>query len=195
MGPASQLASWHTVRQVSAPLHYRELHTSLRETLLPNPSADTSAVELQDTWHGRPLRILLAEDCPVNREVATGLLGLRGHQVRVAETGQDAVHAVQDDSFDIVLMDVEMPEMDGLEATRLIRAREEAMGRHTPIIAMTAHATGGFETACRIAGMDGYLAKPVDPARLYHLVESLAHQADDTHQASAETRYDTQSMA
>ncbi|NLX53565.1 MAG: response regulator [Planctomycetaceae bacterium] len=119
--------------------------------------------------------ILLAEDCPVNQEVAVGLLELQGHTVHVVNNGREAVDAARQRPFDLVLMDVEMPEIDGLEATRLIRASEHGTGRHTPIVAMTAHAVTGFEQKCLAAGMDGYISKPIDPQQLYRIMDSFAH--------------------
>ncbi len=124
----------------------------------------------------KPLRILLAEDCLVNQEVAIGLLELRGHSIEVANNGLEAVALCAEKRFDVVLMDVEMPEMDGLEATRAIRNLETARGQFTPIIAMTAHAVRGFQATCEEAGMDGYIAKPVDAEKLYHIVETAAEE-------------------
>jgi CheY-like chemotaxis protein len=116
---------------------------------------------------------LLAEDCLVNQEVAVGLLELQGHTVFVVNNGREAVDATRQRAFDLVLMDVEMPELDGLEATRLIRNMERDTGRHTPIVAMTAHAVTGFQQKCLAAGMDDYISKPIDPHKLYQIMESL----------------------
>jgi CheY-like chemotaxis protein len=126
----------------------------------------------------RSLHILLAEDCLVNREVAVGLLELRGHRVHPVSSGQEALDLLQRDQFDLVLMDVEMPTMDGLEATRRIRAATSARHCHIPILAMTAHAAHGLQEACRAAGMDGYLCKPIDPQALYQAVEAITPRAD-----------------
>ncbi len=110
----------------------------------------------------RILDILVAEDNPVNRQVAAGLLERRGHKVTLACNGAEAVNAWRDHNFDVILMDVQMPEMDGLEATRQIRDEEKRLGEaHTPIVAMTAHAMDGAEAGCRAAGMDDYLSKPL----------------------------------
>lgn len=125
----------------------------------------------------RPLHILLAEDGLVNQQVAVGLLNLRGHSVVVAGTGAAAVAALEKEAFDVVLMDVQMPEMDGLQATAVIRTREAATGKHVPIIAMTAYAMQGDRERCLEAGMDDYLAKPIRPDTLYAAIEKYAPAA------------------
>jgi two-component system, sensor histidine kinase and response regulator len=117
--------------------------------------------------------VLLAEDNVVNQRVAIGLLERRGHAVTLATNGREALQALATDTFDVVLMDVQMPEMGGLEATAEIRRREAGTGRHVRIVAMTAHAMNGDRDLCLSAGMDGYLSKPVDPAMLYAVVEEL----------------------
>jgi CheY-like chemotaxis protein len=121
---------------------------------------------------GRRLKILLAEDNVVNQRVAIGLLSRRGHDVTVAANGREAIAAVERDAFDVVLMDVQMPEMGGFEATEAIRRRERETGGHLTIIAMTAHAMSGDEERCLAAGMDGYLSKPIDREKLFALVEN-----------------------
>jgi CheY-like chemotaxis protein len=113
------------------------------------------------TTHRR-LQILVAEDHPVNQRLVTGLLEKQGHAVVVVEDGDAAVEAVAQQAFDLILMDVQMPGMDGLEATAAIRAQEQARGTHIPIIALTAHAMKGDQERCLAAGMDDYLAKPID---------------------------------
>ena len=125
----------------------------------------------------RPLDILLADDGLINQEVAVGLLEMRGHRVEVVNTGRDALDALQRRSFDVVLMDLEMPDMDGLEATATIRRQERLHGGHVPIIAMTAHAIKGFRQQCLEAGMDDYITKPIKPHELYRAVESMAAEA------------------
>jgi PAS domain S-box-containing protein len=119
-------------------------------------------------------RVLIAEDNVVNQRVAAGLLGNRGHVVTVVGNGREALDALTHDAFDVVLMDVQMPVMDGLEATAAIRAREKDTGRHTRLVAMTAHAMNGDRERCIAAGMDGYLSKPLDPQMLYAIVEENA---------------------
>lgn len=133
-----------------------------------------------------PLRVLLAEDGLVNQEVAKGLLHLRGHEVFVANNGVEALNAMAENDFDVVLMDVEMPELDGLEATRAIRAREESTGEHVPIIAMTAHALSGFRERCLEAGMDSYISKPVQPEELFSLLRKVVEsRGSGDHERSA----------
>jgi CheY-like chemotaxis protein len=117
-------------------------------------------------------RVLLAADNVVNQRVAIGLLARRGHEVTLVENGRDAVDALDRDTFDVVLMDVQMPEMDGLEATVEIRRRETIRGGHVRIVAMTAHAMNGDRDRCLSAGMDGYLSKPVNAAMLYAVIEN-----------------------
>ena len=118
-----------------------------------------------------PLRILLAEDSIVNQKLAVGLLEKRGHTVVVANNGEEAVAALEADQVDLVLMDVQMPKMDGFDATKIIRLREKSTGKHVPIIAMTAHAMKGDRDRCLKAGMDEYVTKPI---RAKHLLETIA---------------------
>jgi CheY-like chemotaxis protein len=125
----------------------------------------------------RPLRVLLAEDSPVNQKVASKMLQKAGHTVTVVETGVEVVAAFSREAFDVVLMDVQMPEMDGFEATQVIRTQEDGQ-RHIPIIALTAHAMQGDRERCLEAGMDGYVAKPFRAAELYAAL--AAHTACDT---------------
>jgi CheY-like chemotaxis protein len=115
----------------------------------------------------------------VNQEVAVGLLEMRGHHVEVANNGREAVAALERGTFDVVLMDLQMPEMDGLEATAAIREKERASGGHVPIIAMTAHAIKGFRDRCAEAGMDDYITKPIDPEEMFKAVEKLVGNAID----------------
>ena len=128
---------------------------------------------------GRSLRILLAEDSLVNQQLAVALLESEGHTVTVANNGREAVAAAETGGFDLVLMDLQMPEMDGLEATAMIRAneREAPAGRHLPIIAMTAHALKGDRERCLEAGMDGYTSKPIDAEELFAAIESSSTPA------------------
>jgi CheY-like chemotaxis protein len=119
-----------------------------------------------------PLRVLLAEDSLVNQKVAVALLEREGHTVFVANNGREAVAAFESQGFDLVLMDVQMPEMDGFEATATIRGKEQQTGRHVPIIAMTAHALKGDRERCLEAGMDNYVAKPIHAERLFETMKA-----------------------
>ena len=118
-------------------------------------------------------RILLAEDNVVNQRLAVKVLTKRGYHVVVAENGKKAVAAFESEPFDVVLMDVQMPEMDGFEATAVIREKEKETGGHIPIIAMTAHAMKGDRERCLNAGMDEYVSKPIRPQVLVDAIESV----------------------
>ena len=122
----------------------------------------------------RPLRILLAEDIRPSQKLVLRILQRRGHSVEVAETGARAVELVRGEDFDVVLMDVQMPTMDGLEATRHIRRIEDARKARIPVVAMTAHAMPGDQERCLEAGMDAYLAKPIQADELIKMVERMA---------------------
>jgi two-component system sensor histidine kinase/response regulator len=114
----------------------------------------------------QPLRVLLVEDNPVNQRVACRMLEKNGHTVVVAGNGREALHALEGQEFDAVFMDVQMPEMDGFEATAAIRELERGTNRRLPIVALTAHAMIGDRDRCLAAGMDGYLTKPIDSVKL-----------------------------
>jgi CheY-like chemotaxis protein len=120
-----------------------------------------------------PRRVLLVEDNAINRRVALGLLRSRGHQAVVAENGQEACNTLADQEFDVVLMDMQMPVMDGYEATAAIRNRERQTGGHIPIVAMTAEALKGDRERCLAAGMDDYVSKPIAPAEMYRAIEQF----------------------
>jgi PAS domain S-box-containing protein len=124
---------------------------------------------------GRSLRILLAEDNLVNQKLAARLLEKRGHTVDVADNGREAVDLLKGKAFDLVLMDVQMPEMDGITATNIIRQRERENGRHQPIIAMTALVTAGDRERCLAAQMDGYLSKPIRALQLDEVLDRYMH--------------------
>ncbi len=122
----------------------------------------------------RPLVILVAEDNVVNQRLAVEILEKRGHTVVIANNGNEATRALATQRFDLVLMDVQMPEMDGIEATHMIRSCESARGEHTPIVAMTAHAMKGDRETCLQAGMDDYLTKPLQVAELLQVLDRVA---------------------
>jgi PAS domain S-box-containing protein len=120
------------------------------------------------------LRVLVAEDNQVNQRVITRLLEKGGHRVVVVQNGRQALEALQQDSYDLVLMDVQMPELDGIETTALIRKSELSGGRRQPVVALTAHAMKGDEERCLAVGMDGYLTKPVRAQELANLLATLS---------------------
>jgi PAS domain S-box-containing protein len=133
-----------------------------------------AATEAEPARSSRPLRILLAEDNLVNQKLAIRLLERRGHQVTVANNGKEALAALENELFDVLLMDVQMPEVDGFEATAAIRARERLTGAHLPIVAMTAHAMKGDREKCLRMGMDAYVSKPLQPSELVEAVEGAS---------------------
>ena len=128
----------------------------------------------------RRLQILVVEDNAVNQALAIRLLEKRGHTVTVADDGREALAALDKQPFDLVLMDVQMPEMDGFEATAAIREKEKATGAHIPIIAMTAHAMKGDEERCLAAGMDAYISKPIQPTQLFQTIEGFVSVGAET---------------
>jgi CheY-like chemotaxis protein len=132
----------------------------------------------------RRMRILLAEDNPVNQHVAAAMLRERGHEVDVVDNGRKAVDAISGRPYDVVLMDIQMPEMDGIAATAAIRAMPERAS--TPIVAMTAHALQSERERCLSSGMDAYLSKPFNPADLFAAVEG-ARPAERAPVAPAES--------
>ena len=128
--------------------------------------------DLMGRFAGRKGRILLVEDNPVNQQVALGILGKLGLRARAAGNGAEALAALEEEDFDLVLLDVQMPVMDGLEAARSVRDPGSSVRDHRiPLIAMTAHAMQGDREACLAAGMDDYLPKPVKPGALAELLE------------------------
>lgn len=140
------------------------------------PGVPTATEAQQSATTSRALHVLVAEDDRVNRKLVESVLKAKGHRVTFAENGRQAVEIFEPGAFDIVLMDVRMPELDGFEATRRIRAVEEASGTHTPIVAMTAHAMKGDRERCLEAGMDDYVAKPVKAASLYDTLQHWTQQ-------------------
>ena len=123
----------------------------------------------------------------MNRKLVTTLLQKRGHQVSTVEDGRAAVEAARHGRWHVILMDVQMPEMSGLEATEHIRAEEAGTGAHVPIVALTAHAMQGDRDRCLAAGMDDYLSKPIDVGRMIATVERLgAASAPSAHRCSCE---------
>jgi two-component system, sensor histidine kinase and response regulator len=117
------------------------------------------------------LSVLVAEDNLINQRLAVRWLEKRGHTVVVAANGQKALAALEKQSFDVVLMDVQMPDIDGFQATAAIREKEKTTGKHLHIVAMTAHAMEGDREKCLAAGMDGYIPKPIQPKEMFAAIE------------------------
>jgi signal transduction histidine kinase/CheY-like chemotaxis protein/HPt (histidine-containing phosphotransfer) domain-containing protein len=127
----------------------------------------------------RPLHVLIVEDNPLNQKVAATMLKKQGHQIVVCSNGREALEALPKEKVDLILMDVQMPEMDGFEATERIRDREKADGGRIPIVAMTAHAMKGDRERCLSAGMDGYISKPIRSDDLLSVIEKFGNQSQD----------------
>jgi two-component system, sensor histidine kinase and response regulator len=155
----------HLMKPVKPSELFDAIGTSLGMLAAESHEATASSQQLP------PLRVLLAEDSTVNQKLAVGLLGKHGHSVTVANHGKEAVQLWQSQAFDVVLMDVQMPEMDGFDATAVIRAQEVGTGHRIPIIAMTANAMKGDREQCLEAGMDDYISKPI---RVEQLFETLS---------------------
>jgi two-component system, sensor histidine kinase and response regulator len=149
------------------PVKSSDLLLSIRKALdKPPEEARPSVTPAPQFTAASSLHILLAEDNRVNQKLATALLQKAGHQVSLAVNGRDAVNKWREANFDLILMDVQMPEVDGFEATRQIRQQEQITGRHVPIVATTAHAMIGDRERCLQAGMDDYLSKPINRLEL-----------------------------
>jgi CheY-like chemotaxis protein len=138
----------------------------------------------------RRLHILLAEDNLINQKVAVGMLESAGHRVAVANNGRAAVNALEQQPFDVVLMDVQMPEMDGFQATAAIREHEKVTGQHTPIIAFTAHALKGDQERCLAAGMDGYVSKPAPLEKLLRAIANCVSESTGARDQASPGRSD-----
>jgi PAS domain S-box-containing protein len=176
--------------------------SNLLDTIVTALGAESIAEDTRHPMAGSPRKsrrsfyILLAEDNAVNQKLAIRLLEKKGHRVVLAENGRDALAALEKERFDVVLMDIQMPEMNGFEATRAIRDKERATGSHVPIIAMTAHALKGDRERCLDAGMDDYVSKPIHADQLAKAIENLvlgsgAADAEPVEQTSAGEMLDT----
>jgi CheY-like chemotaxis protein len=158
------------------PVKRCELLAAIRRAMAPEAEILTASPQVQE--HLGQFRILLAEDNLVNQRLAVGLLEKMGHRVTVAQNGREALDLLQDRDFDLVLMDVQMPEMDGFAATKELRKREQGQQRHIPVIAMTAHAMKGDRETCIAAGMDGYIAKPINRADLQQVIQEAVRVSE-----------------
>jgi CheY-like chemotaxis protein len=133
--------------------------------------------------HYCELNILVAEDNAINQKLAVTLLEKRGHRVVLASNGREAIEFAERESFDLIFMDLQMPDIGGFDATAAIRAAEARTGAHTPIVAMTAHAMRGDRERCLLAGMDDYLSKPIHTHELYETIDRLMRIADESRMA------------
>ena len=147
--------------------------TSAEMSLTAKDNVDMDNESSAHVGRMQSMRILLAEDNAVNQKLATRMLEKRGHTVIVANNGKEALETLKKERFDLILMDVQMPEMDGFETTAAIRAHERGNGKHIPIVAMTALAIQGDKERCLEAGMDSYVSKPIKSNELYDVVENL----------------------
>ena len=171
------------VKPVKPSALYDALVTALAGSTTPVPERSSGTRLDPDLARRHPLRILLAEDNAVNQKLALRLLSRMGYQAEVAANGLEAIEALDRDRFDIVLMDVQMPELDGLEATRRIRQRWHADGPR--IVAMTANALEGDRETCLAAGMDDYISKPIAPEVLRDALIATTRRSGDAVGADA----------
>jgi CheY-like chemotaxis protein len=176
-GDAARCQKLGVAAYLSKPFDRLELREVLRhvlasDPLLPGAKQLVTRHTLQEQW--QPLSFLVAEDNPVNQKLIARLLEKRGHSVELAQNGREALEAMKQKHFDITLMDIQMPVMDGMVATKLIREMEKFSGAHMPVIALTAHAMQGDEERCLACGMDGYVTKPVKLEELFSVIEKVA---------------------
>ena len=176
-GDARRCRELGVAAYLTKPVRQAELLDAILAALGTKPKKEAQAGLI--TRHSlredhRHLRILLVEDNTVNQLVALRMLEKRGHTVMVVGNGREALAAIEKTAYELIFMDVQMPEMDGLEATAAIRSKEKLTGGHVPIVAMTAHAMADDEDRCRAAGMDGYLSKPLRPEQLDDLLRSYS---------------------
>jgi PAS domain S-box-containing protein len=161
---------------ITKPIRHSDLLDAILTALGKSRLSDADVSLPQEQASPRPRRILLAEDHPVNQRLARKILEKWGHTVVVAGNGRKALEAIARNKFDLVIMDVQMPEMNGLEAARLIRAQEKPGEARLPIVAMTAHAMKGDREQCLAAGMDAYITKPINPELLFRAIEGTSYE-------------------
>jgi signal transduction histidine kinase/DNA-binding response OmpR family regulator/HPt (histidine-containing phosphotransfer) domain-containing protein len=180
LGGAARCREMGIASYLIKPVIQTELLTAIQTALgaLPSKPAEAPIARPTIQERRRRLRVLLADDNAINRQLVIKLLGKYGHVVTVATNGAEAVDFTRNSGFDVVLMDVQMPAMDGYEATAAIRKDEESAGRHLPIVAMTAHVMEGDRQKCLAAGMDGFIPKPVNLAALIQVIDSLGGASD-----------------
>ncbi len=161
------------------PAAQSELLRAVKDAFRNSASPRTEPKKFTATKARRPLRILLAEDNPLNQAVARAMLGEMGHAVTLAGDGREAVQQFQRKAFDLIFMDIQMPEMNGYEATAAILKLQENVELRTPIVAMTAHAMAGDREKCLAAGMDDYISKPISRDALFAVIEKNSDQSSD----------------
>jgi two-component system, sensor histidine kinase and response regulator len=191
LGDASRCRELRIAAYLVKPIRQGELLNAICAVLRGTPQPAVLLVTKHSIHEDRRLRILLAEDNAVNQTLAVRLLEKRGYSVTVVANGRLAVEAVLKQDFDVVLMDIQMPEMDGFEATATIRAKEKLAGTRVPIIAMTAHALKGDEERCIRAGMDSYVAKPIRSAEFFAAIGRLTGADGPDQQLLAERESET----
>jgi CheY-like chemotaxis protein len=157
---------------VTKPVARGAVFDAVEAVMEPTDAGDADARTAPGV-HLRPLRVLLAEDNPVNQRLTACVLTRRGHQVEVASDGAEAMRLYHSEPFDVILMDVHMPDVDGLAVTRHIRQDQAGGDTRVPIIAMAAHTMQGNHQQCLNAGMDGYVSKPIDPRRLIREIQKV----------------------
>jgi CheY-like chemotaxis protein len=176
-GDAARSRELGVAAYLTKPIGQAELRSAVIRALSLG-GAETYQPATPERRPTKSLSILLAEDNAVNQKVISGLLKKQGHRVEMAANGREALDMFSRARFDLVLMDVQMPEMDGLEATKAIRKREQKTGGHVPLVALTAHALKTDYDRCLAAGMDGYLSKPIHPDDLFRQIEELCSGPD-----------------
>ncbi len=201
-GDSDRCKEFQIARHLLKPVKQSELLAALHFALGITGQSNDAADAAKDFEAIGSLDVLLAEDGKANQKLASALLTRWGHKVTIANNGLEAVEAIKTGKYDLVLMDVQMPEMDGLAATRMIRKLETSTGQHIPIIAMTAHAMPGDREKCLQSGMDGYLSKPVRKTELYEVLRSVigvpgatfGHRATDSQPQDSLTAEETASL-
>jgi len=184
LGDAARCRELGISAYLMKPVRPQELQEALCSVLAKGARARSEVVTRHSLREGRNRsRVLLAEDNAVNRVLAVRLLERRGFVVATAADGREALAALEKESFDVVLMDIQMPEMDGFEATKAIRKKEKSTGMHIPIIAMTANAMKGDQERCLEAGMDAYISKPVNTEKMFAAIASVLRKIDESEAA------------
>jgi two-component system sensor kinase len=172
---------------LTKPLKAQELEGAIKTVLPQRQDLETSRKTVPSARRSpRRLKVLVADDSPVNLEVASGILELRGHRIKTASSGRKALELWQREEFDVILMDLEMHDLDGLATTAAIRQEEQALAhrRRTPIIAVTAHSAEGMYQRCVTAGMDGCVSKPFQPDELFRMIDDCCRQSQGPQMAA-----------